>query len=187
MGVLYVIFESKRIKLNDGKECVLRSPVVEDAEKLIEYLKQIASETDFLTRYPEEVSITLDEEEQFIKELNKSNNNVMISAFINDRLVGSASISPIGDKIRVLHRATFGIAIIQDAWNLGIGNALIREILDCANRAGYEQIELEVVTQNQKAIKLYEKFGFKTYGTRENAFKFKDGSYSSDYLMMKVL
>jgi RimJ/RimL family protein N-acetyltransferase len=187
MDVLYVIFESKRVKLNNGKECVLKSPVVEDAEKLIEYLKQISSETDFLTRYPEEVSITLKEEEKFIKELNKSPNNVMISAFIDDRLVGSASINPIGEKIRVLHRATFGIAIIKEAWNLGVGTALITEILDCANKAGYEQVELEVVTQNQRAIKLYERFGFKTYGTRENAFKFKDGSYSSDYLMMKIL
>lgn len=187
MGVLCVIFESKKVKLNNGKECVLRSPVIEDAEELIKYLKQISLETDFLTRYPEEVSIALEEEEKFIERLNNSFNNVMISAFIDDKLVGSASINPIGEKIRVLHRATFGIAIIKEAWNLGIGTALITEILDCANKASYEQIELEVVTQNRRAIKLYEKFGFKTYGTRENAFKFKDGSYSSDYLMMKTL
>lgn len=182
-----MIFNEKKVKLNNGRECVLRSPVTEDAEKLIMHLKQISLETDFLTRYPEEISITLEAEEKFIKKLNKSLNNVMILAFINDKLVGSAGIDPIGDKIRMLHRATFGIAIIKEAWNLGVGTALITEILDCARKISYEQIELEVITQNQRAINLYERFGFEIYGTRGNALKFKDGTYSSEYLMMKRL
>ncbi len=32
---------------------------------------------------------------------------------------------------------------------------------------------------------LYKKFGFKIYGTRENGFKFKDGTYCDEHLMLK--
>jgi ribosomal protein S18 acetylase RimI-like enzyme len=46
-------------------------------------------------------------------------------------------------------------------------------------------VELEVASPNHKAIELYKKFGFKIYGTRENGFKFKDGTYCDEYLMLK--
>jgi len=64
---------------------------------------------------------------------------------------------------------------------------LLTEILKYAKKVGFEQVELEVVSDNYKAINLYEKFGFKKYGTRSNSLKLKDGSYYTEYLMMKNL
>jgi len=37
---------------------------------------------------------------------------------------------------------------------------------------------------NIRAVALYMKFGFVVYGTRERAFRYKDGSYGSEYLML---
>lgn len=182
-----MICKEKRIKLKNGKECILKSPEVCDAENLIKYLKQISEETAYMLRYPEEVIMTISDEEKFIKLVKESQKSIMISAFIDDELVGNASVSAIGDGIKVSHRASFGIAVIEEAWGLGIGKTLMIEILECAKKAGFEQVELEVVSVNHKAITLYERFGFKKYGTRENGFKLKDGSYYSDDLMMKVL
>lgn len=182
-----MIFQDKRVKLKNGKECIFKSPDVVDAENLIEYLKLTSSETDYMIRYPEEITMTIVDEEKFLKSIKESDNNIMISAFIDDKLVGNSSINTIEDKIKVSHRATFGIAIIKEAWNFGIGTALLTEILDCAKQAGFEQVELEVASTNYKAINLYERFGFKKYGTRDNAFKFKDGSYCAEHLMMKIL
>ena len=51
----------------------------------------------------------------------------------------------------------------------------------------FEQIELEVVSTNRRAIGLYVKYGFQVYGTRPHGIKYPDGSYADDYLMRKVL
>ncbi len=182
-----MIFKEKKIKLKNGEVCVLKSPEITDAEKLLEYLKKTSSETDFMLRYPEEVTMTIDEEKKFINSIIENPNSIMISAFLGDRLVGNASLNSVGSFIKTSHRANFGIAIVKDAWNLGIGRALITEILRFASESSFEQVELEVVSINRNAIKLYEQFGFEIYGNRDNGFKFKDGTYATEYLMMKKL
>ena len=45
-----MIFEEKTIILKDGRTAILKSPCVEDAEKLMNYIKKSCSETDFLAR-----------------------------------------------------------------------------------------------------------------------------------------
>ena len=58
-----MIFEEKTIILKDGRTAILKSPCVEDAEKLLNYIKKSCSETDFLARYPEEWTTTIGQEE----------------------------------------------------------------------------------------------------------------------------
>lgn len=180
-----MVIQEKRIRLKNGLECILKSPEVTDAKQLLDYLRQTSSETDYMLRYPEEVTMSVADEEKYITLVRENPQNLMISAFIKDKLVGNCGISCVGSMKKVLHRATFGIAILKEAWNLGIGAALLAEILVYAKQAGYEQVELEVDSTNLKAIHLYERFGFERYGTRMNAFKYKDGTHSSEYLMMK--
>jgi ribosomal protein S18 acetylase RimI-like enzyme len=57
-----------------------------------------------------------------------------------------------------------------------IGERLIRQVLeDTFALDGIEQIELSAVANNQGAIRLYEKLGFKTYGIQPGYFKVEDG------------
>lgn len=48
----------------------------------------------------------------------------------------------------VRHRAEFGISIAQEYWGLGIGRALMDACIECARKAGYVQLELNVVANN---------------------------------------
>ena len=57
------------------------------------------------------------------------------------------------------------IALYKEYCGLGIGKAMLEIILDIAEKMGYEQAELEVIANNKPAIALYEKLGFKMYGT----------------------
>lgn len=182
-----MIFNEKRIILKNGEVCTLKSPDITDAEKLLEYLRKTSYETNFMLRYPEEVTMTIEEEKKFINSIRENPNGIMISAFLGDRLVGNTSLNSVGNFIKTSHRANFGIAIVEDAWHLGIGRALITEILKFASNSGFEQVELEVVSINRNAINLYKQFGFEIYGKRDNGFKFKDGSYVTEFLMMKKL
>ena len=60
-------FRPKEIKDKSGRTVILRNAEVEDSEALIEYLKVTTGETPFLIREPEEVTITLKQEQNFIK------------------------------------------------------------------------------------------------------------------------
>jgi hypothetical protein len=62
-----MIFEEKTIILKDGRTAILKSPCVEDAEKLLNYIKKSCSETDFLARYPEEWTTTIGQEEAWVR------------------------------------------------------------------------------------------------------------------------
>lgn len=55
---------------------------------------------------------------------------------------------------------------------LKIGAGLLQRIIETAfNLTGIEQLELGVVSNNLRAIKLYETFGFKSFGVHHNCFK----------------
>lgn len=64
---------------------------------------------------------------------------------------------------------------------------MLRAVLEAAKECGYEQAELEVVSTNTKAIRLYESEGFTIYGTRPHGMKYQDGTYADEYLMKKDL
>lgn len=177
----------KVVKLMDGSECVLKSPVKDDAEEMVEFLKIVAEETHYLTRYPEEVDIDVEKEKEIIEEINNSEIDVMIVAFINGEIVGNASVRVLRNRIKVVHRCGFGISIKEKYWNKGIGNILMKESIKMAKKMGYEQIELGVFSDNYKAQDLYKKYGFEVWGTIKNAFKLKDGTYCDEINMGKFL
>lgn len=182
-----MILNEKKVTLKNGEICALRSPGAQDAERMLQYLRMTAVETDFLLRYPEEVTMTIEEEISFLNSMRENPRGIMICAFIGDRLVASSNLMAMGERYKISHRASFGIAVLKDAWHQGIGEALLTEILKFAEDTGFELVELEVASTNHNAIKLYEKFGFKIYGTREDGFKFKDGTYCDEHLMLKKI
>ncbi len=180
-----MILDEKIIILKNGEPCVLRSPKATDAEEMLEYLKKTAEETNFLLRYPEEVTMTIEEERDFLNSIRENPRGIMICAVLGNKIVGTTNINGIGERFKISHRASFGIAVLKEAWNLGIASALINEILQFAKDTKFELVELEVASPNHNAINLYKKFGFKIYGTRKNGFKFKDGTYCDEHLMLK--
>lgn len=60
-------------------------------------------------------------------------------------------------------------------------------IIKWCEEHGVSQIELDVVKNNDRAIKMYKSFGFKIIGTIENALKYQDDTYVDEYLMVKEL
>lgn len=179
--------EDKKVQLKDGRPCILRSPKLEDAEQLVEYLKVTAAETDFLLKYPEEVKISVEQEKEILKSFMDSERDLMIIAEVDGEVAGNCSFSAVGGKSRVRHRCALGIALYKRCWGLGIGRELIALLLEKARECGYEQIELEVVSRNERAIALYEKMGFTKIGERPCAMKHKDGTYDSNVIMVKRL
>ena len=179
-----MIYKEKRIVLKNGTDCILRSPSPEDADGILYNWKLTSEETGFRARYPEEITMSIEEEMKFLSDQRTDPKSIMITAVIDGKIVANAGINCVQNNIKFLHRALFGISIQKEYWDIGIGSSILTELIVWAKNADYEQIELEVVCENERGIALYEKLGFEIYGTREKSFKYKDGTYSSEFLML---
>lgn len=169
-----------------GKEVLFRNPTEEDAQLLIDYLKAVCGETRFLVKEPEEITMTPERETAFIKNQNDSENTLMLLGFVDGKYVGNCSLE--GKTAgRFKHRVSAGIALYQEYTGMGIGRAMLEKLIAIATEKGYEQIELEVVADNERAISLYKSMGFEIYGTFPDHMKYKDGTYADGYWMMKKL
>jgi putative acetyltransferase len=86
------------------------------------------------------------------------------------------------------HRATFGISIRDDYQNKGLGKILTQYMLDIAKERGMKKVELTVVTQNERAIHIYEKMGFEKEGLiRLEHWNPILGEYGDVHFMGKLL
>lgn len=180
-------FEEKKITCKDGRTCILRNAEITDAKALMRYLKQTAGETPYLMREPEEIVITPEQEEKFLRSKLEDPRELMLIGTIDGEQVGNCSLMSMGDYRRYAHRCTVAIALYQKYCGLGIGRAMLKEVLRVAKEIGYEQAELEVASGNETAIRLYESLGFEIYGTLPNSVKYKDGTYAADHFMVKRL
>jgi ribosomal protein S18 acetylase RimI-like enzyme len=79
----------------------------------------------------------------------------------------------------------WGMYVLPEARGKGVGRVLLDELLDCAGKLEFlEQIHLSVVTSNTAAVRLYENFGFKVFGTDPRVLKV-GGQYFDESLMMR--
>lgn len=182
-----MIVEEKRFSLKDGRECLLRSPRPDEAATFIEYLAETSGETDFMVRYPDEVETNPLLEAEKLAKISADERNFMIAAYVDGKLAGNCSASAMGYQRKIRHRAAFGISIYKWAWGLGLGTLLVGELLTQAKKNGFEQVELDVVSVNERARALYKKLGFEEYGVRRHCFKLDNGEYYDLVLMMRVL
>ena len=129
----------------------------------------------------------LEQERDFLRDRAASETGLMLLAEVNGEHAGTASFDMVGGRSRTRHRCGVAITLYRKFWGMGIGTALLGEILDMAKSAGYEQAELEAVSANEPAIALYRKFGFETTGTVPHAFRYQDGTYADFLFMVKRL
>ena len=165
----------KEVILKDGAACLLRGAGEQDAEAVLHCFNRTHAETDYLLTYPEENLFTEKQEAEFLKARQESPNAIEIAAYVDGKIAGTAGIEPLGCKEKIRHRADFGIAIEKAYWGHGVGKALTLACIECARKAGFLQLELEVVAENASAVKLYESVGFREYGRNPRGFRARTG------------
>ena len=155
-----MLFQGKSITLKDGRTAILRSPVPEDGAALLDFLKTTAGETEFLLRYPEESLTDVKSEEDFLGGICRSQTNLMILCELDGKIVGNCHLwyTPL-QKLR--HRGELAIALTKDCWGLGLGSAMLSELMTQAERWGLENLVLSYIEGNDRGRRLYEKLGFR--------------------------
>ena len=154
---------NRTIQLRDGRACVLRHALAEDAAAVIDNFNLTHGETDYLLTYPDESRSDVAAEARFLQAKADSANE--------------AGIDAVGGRYKLRHRAEFGVSVAREYWGLGIGRALLNACIDCARQAGYTQLELDVVADNARAMALYTQAGFTEYGRNPRGFRSRTAGY----------
>ena len=177
----------QKIVLKNGKEALIRNGDRADGADVVEVFNLTHEETDFLLSYPDENSFDAEEEGEFLEKKANSPNETELLAIVDGKLAGMAGIEAIGEKDKVKHRADFGISLLKEYWGLGIGKALTEACIQCAREAGYDQLELNVVADNERAISLYRSVGFEEFGRNPRGFNSRISGYQELVYMLLEL
>ena len=86
----------------------------------------------------------------------------------DNKILGFINYYDIYDRVEI---ANFNV--LDQYQNMGIGNKLIKRVIELSTNK--ENITLEVRSDNEKAIHIYEKYGFKKKATRKNYYNDVDG------------
>jgi RimJ/RimL family protein N-acetyltransferase len=80
------------------------------------------------------------------------------------------------------HSGVLGLGVIEPYRGLGIGPALLEATLAAAKASGLTRVELTVRVDNERAKRLYERFGFAKEGLCRRHIHI-NGEYYDSYLM----
>ena len=144
-----------------GQKCYLSPIDINDSDKFVEWLNDIEV-TKNLNLYP--MQINNENEKEILKSLANLQNYSIID-IENNKLIGSCGFINI-DHLNQTGEASIFIGD-KNYWNKGYGSEALKLLLDYGFKAlNLYSVFLQVFGFNERAIKTYEKIGFKKIGIR---------------------
>ena len=165
-----------------GKRVYLRALEKED----LIYIRKWSNDPEIRKLTGEVASISQADADRFLERIYNDNTRKWFVIVIkeNDRVIGEAGL------LRMFHAwRTTDISIIigeKDAWGKGYGTEAILLLLDYAfRRLNFHRVAIGVVGFNEKAIRFWEKIGFKKEGIQRDGYYYKHKYH--DFVMMSIL
>jgi RimJ/RimL family protein N-acetyltransferase len=106
-------------------------------------------------------------------------------AFVDGTLAGSAGLAR-ERRIKNRHKAVvFGMYVAAEHAGRGVGAALLARIVDEARRVpGLLQLVLTVTDTNAAARRLYERFGFRSFGVEPRAIRIGGDFLAKNHMIL---
>ncbi len=164
--------------LPNGDTLTIRPAQEQDAPALLSMFRQAVEESEFLLTSPQEVRLlTLSQEREFIRSFLRNPNSLLLVAVAASGPVGVLSVTQCR-AAKQAHVGELGITVLRQHWNLGIGRRMVQTMLNWAGaHPVIRLIQLGVCSSNEKALRLYSKFGFREKGRLEKMIRQADGTY----------
>jgi RimJ/RimL family protein N-acetyltransferase len=163
-----------------GKKCYLSPIDINDAEKYSEWLNdlELTINLSFYSRISNK-----DDGKSLLERLSKEHNYSIIDLETNE-MIGNCGF---GNIDNLNQSADIAIVIGNKLfWNKGYGSEALTLLLDYGFKAlNLHNVQLEVYSFNKRAIKSYEKVGFKIIGNKRESLK--RGNEYYDILYMDIL
>lgn len=103
--------------------------------------------------------------DEITKDVTAGGNVYVAVALADDERAGYAEIRMIAGEAQI-----YNIAIASEFRRKGIGEALLRHLIDKADADGCKLVTLEVRSGNEAAMELYKKLGFREVGRRKGYY-----------------
>jgi len=161
--------KSAKFVTQDGRPLIIRPFAESDLESLLKFANSLVREKKTnldlgVTAFDKRLS--RDFERKFLDSTLKGMKNkrvVSVAAFSGKELVGECLIRG-REPSDLAHTGLLGIVVLDRYRGAGVGEKLARDALQAARRVGIWLVELEVLAVNLRAIRLYEKLGFRRAG-----------------------
>lgn len=168
--------------LKSGEILTIREATKADASALLQHVKKVGDESDFLTFSGSEFNYSLAEEEAIIEKHRQNPNQIFLLGFVNGEVVSVMNVEA-SQKPRLQHIGEFGISVVKAHWGKGVGSAMIQYMIGWSKDSDIiRKINLRVVEKNTSAIRLYQNLGFKMEGKITRDF-WVNGEFQDCYLM----
>jgi RimJ/RimL family protein N-acetyltransferase len=174
----------RRFTARDGREVTLRTPRWGDLDDMLDFINSLIEE-----EAPIAINRKVTREEEvdwlaaLLTDLEKGNHATIV-AQVEGRMVGNVVVRPRVGRLK--HMGTLGISIKKGYRGIGIGRELMTEIEPHARDLGVEVISLDVFENNQKALNLYTRMGYKEVGRIPKGAIYK-GEYIDSITMIKEI
>ncbi|MDR0301163.1 MAG: GNAT family N-acetyltransferase [Treponema sp.] len=164
-----------------GKKCYLSPIDLNDAEKFTEWLNDLEVTTNLGPLYSGIINV--EGEKEILKDLSQKHNYSIIDIETNE-LIGNCGFLEIDNVNQI---AEIGIFIgNKKFWGKGYGTEALVLLIDYGFKAlNLHNILLKVFSFNERAMKCYEKVGFKIIGKRREALNRGDKKF--DAIFMDIL
>ena len=166
MKELLAVRYPKRLKLKDGSEVMVRPMEKEDRERLLEFFKGVPEEDrvflrDDMTR-PEivEVRIRAFQHDRLIPLLAEAEGRIVADATLHRR-----------PSHWLRHVAEVHVVVDPEYRRLGLAHNLLYELFDLARLAGIETLLAEMIPEQEAAVMLFERLGFRKEATFSHLVK----------------
>lgn len=162
---------------------VIRHARLADAVLLRDYFELIADERPNNTVIRRAiVSLTPEAMRERIDRYEHEGNSAMFLAIHGGAVIGYVSLTG-GSSPYSAHTVLLSINVHPDWRGRELGSALLRTALSWArSQSDVERIELEALTRNTDAIRLYERNGFKLEGVTRRAYRLVDEGDGETYV-----
>jgi len=163
---------------------IIRAAKADDAEKFINMLKELDTQTKNMLFEPGERKITLEQMKEKIISMSGSDG---LTLLIEEKeKIGGFLSAQRGIPNRIHHSAYIVIGMLKEYRGQNLGTKLFEKLEKWAIENNIIRLELTVVTSNEGAVKLYENMGFKIEGIKEKSM-IVDREYVDEYYMAKVI
>ncbi|WLR47247.1 GNAT family N-acetyltransferase [Halobacillus litoralis] len=163
---------------------VVRVAQEADAQALSQVRLQIDGETEYLDREPGEGYLSEADLEELINRDRAKPNRLFLVAESKGAIIGFSRCAG-SDLIRLSHQVEFGVGVLKDYWGYRVGKELLQQSIRWAEGNGMLKITLRVLETNEKAMEMYQRFGFEVEGVLKKDKRLSDGNYYSTILMAR--